>query len=57
MWEPENSVIERCLSDTNYDFKASIEHETHQLCSVYRPISINKGFNKLLVKLFDFKQH
>ena len=40
-WEPENSEIKRRLSDSRYDFKQSNEHERHQLCSIFRPISLN----------------
>ena len=51
---PENSEIGRRLLEPSYNFKKSIEHETHQLCSVNRPILVNKCFNKCPVKLSAF---
>ena len=40
----------KTLKDWSYDFKLSNEHETHQLCSVNRLITL-KWFYYLLVKL------
>ena len=45
--EPENCQIGRRLLEPSY------EHDTEQLCSVNRPIWLNKWFKKLPVKLFD----
>ena len=39
------------LLDSSYDVKYSNEQDTQQLCSVHRPISLDKLIFKLLVKL------
>ena len=48
MQKPENSGIGKWLLDANFDFTLSNEHETYQVCSLNRPISLKKGFDKVL---------
>ena len=46
-WNRKMTFIESC-----YNFKMFNEHETQQLCSVNRLISLYYRFNKCLLKLF-----
>ena len=41
LWNPYNCGIGRRLFDFSYAFKQSDEHETQQVCALYRYILLN----------------